>query len=289
MNKLALGTVQFGLDYGISNNSGQISVKESKEILMVAKENQINTLDTAISYGESEAVLGEIGVSDFNLITKLPTIPNEIEDLDKWVKQSIKKSLKKLGVDHVAGLLVHNSEDFLSEQGDDLFKSLQSLKREGIVQKIGVSIYQPEELEKLCSNYHFDIVQAPFNIFDRRLIESGWLKRFKDLNIELHVRSVFLQGLLLMKNVDRPQKFSQWNILWQLWDDWLLKNNLTPVQACLGYVLSFSEISKVIVGVDSQVQLEDIIEATRVDMPVIPKDLYSTDVGLLNPSNWDNL
>ena len=135
----------------------------------------------------------------------------------------------------------------------------------------------------------FDVVQAPFNILDRRLIDSGWFGRLRDLGVELHVRSVFMQGLLLMPATLRPAKFHRWQPLWNEWDRWLRAHQLTPLEACLRYALSFNEIRRVIVGVDTPGQLKEIIAAAAGELPPVPFGLRSTDVALLNPSNWPHL
>lgn len=289
MNKLAIGTAAFGLDYGISNNSGRISLENSKEILIFAEANKIDTIDTAIAYGESESILGRIGVKKFNIISKLPSCPSKVGDLEKWVKKSVTNSLNRLRVDCLHGLMIHNANELMSRNGEKLFKTIQTLKKEGLVKNIGVSIYQPSDLNSLLKNYDFDIVQAPFNIFDRRLALSGWIERLSYLDIELHVRSVFLQGLLLMKHEDRPQYFKKWSSLWNLWEEWLILSGISPIQACIGYVLSYSEIAKVIVGVQSQSQLQEILKASVLDVPQIPEKLFSNDINLINPSNWKSI
>jgi aryl-alcohol dehydrogenase-like predicted oxidoreductase len=169
MSRLAIGTVQFGLPYGVANQVGQVSRAEAKAMLQVALDNGIDTLDTAIAYGDSEACLGKVGTSGFKLITKLPALPDSSVDINTWVQQELNASLLRMGVTRVYGLLLHRSEQLLGSQGVLLYKALQSLKDNGQVQKIGVSIYSPNELVVLTPQYHFDLVQAPFSLVDRRL------------------------------------------------------------------------------------------------------------------------
>jgi aryl-alcohol dehydrogenase-like predicted oxidoreductase len=144
-----------------------------------------------------------------------------------------------------------------------VYQALQALKDNGQVQKVGVSIYSPAELDVLIPQYRFDLVQAPFNLVDRRLDNTGWMQRLKDDDIEIHTRSVFLQGLLLMNQADMPPKFSIWNELWKTWYRWLAENEVSAIQACLAFSLSFSEIDRVIVGADSQSQLAQIVSAAK--------------------------
>ena len=170
--KLALGTVQFGLAYGVANQYGQVSSKEVNQILKLANEMGVDTLDTAIGYGESEKVLGELGVDDFKLVTKLPILPDEVSDVDGWIESQMADSLARLGVQMVYGVLLHRSEDLLGDKGKHVIRSLERLKSNGIAKKIGISIYDPSELEHVLQAVNIDIVQAPLNLVDRRLETS---------------------------------------------------------------------------------------------------------------------
>jgi len=134
-----------------------------------------------------------------------------------------------------------------------------------------------------------DIVQAPISIIDQRLLNSGWLSKLYKNDIEVHARSVFLQGLLLMSKKKRSSKFSQWNNLWKIWHDWLNDNKITALEATVRYALSIKEISRVIVGVDSKEQLQQIILASEGKLPPTPSGLFTEETNLLNPSNWNKI
>lgn len=287
--KLALGTVQFGLDYGIANKHGQVPYDEAASILSKARDVGLDMLDTAMGYGNSEQRLGELNVEDWNVVSKMSTIPDGCSNIIKWVNESVSDSLGRLNVKSLYALLLHRPQQLLEKDGVKLFNALQKVKKSGLVKNIGISIYEPVELDNICSRFDIDIVQAPFNIFDDRLINSGWMKRLKELNIELHVRSVFLQGLLLMKPSERPEKFNRWNLHWNDYDAWLKENKLEPIQACLRYALSFNEIDKVIVGVDTLSQLEEVIAASNGMIPNATNRLRSDDVDLINPARWNLL
>lgn len=287
--RLALGTAQFGLPYGIANQAGQVTRSAAKAMLGLAAANGIDTIDTAIAYGESEACLGEVGVQGFKLVTKLPAVPDGCDDVKGWVQGQVAASLARLGVNAVYGLLLHRSEQLLESDGIALFQALQGVKDTGQVQKVGVSIYAPSELEALTPRYRFDLIQAPFNLVDCRLYATGWLQRLKDERIEIHTRSAFLQGLLLMPQATRPAKFSPWSELWRTWHEWLSRHGLSAVQACLAFPLSFSEIDRVVVGADSVNQLEQIISAATSTAPVDFPDLHCDAENLINPVRWCHL
>lgn len=287
--KLALGTVQFGMPYGIANLAGKVPVAEVKEMLKFSLANFIDTLDTAIAYGDSETCLGEVGTYDFKLVTKLPPLPDGCADVSTWVQQHLNASLSRLGVTTIYGLLLHRSGQLLGSYGNTLYNALQAVKDNGQVEKVGVSIYSPAELTALKPHYGFDLVQAPFNLVDRRLSSTGWLRRLKDESVEVHTRSAFLQGLLLMSQIDRPVKFSPWESLWQRWHRWLAEHDVSAVQACLGFPLSFPEIDRVIVGADDLNQLAQIVGAANSHLIGDLPDLQCDDENLINPSNWSKL
>jgi len=284
MGKIALGTVQFGLDYGISNTSGQVTIGEARKILEFAKEHDIDTLDTASGYGNSESALGKIGIDDFQVVTK--TMPLQFGIAN--VLQLFHQSLADLNTTSVDGLLIHNIDDTKDKQFDTLYKELGKLKQDNLISKIGFSTYTPNQVDFLLGNFDFDLIQVPFNILDNRLVQSGHLKILTNKGIEVHARSVFLQGLLLMSKQNLPKKFSRWDSLWSLWYQWLSDNKITALEATIRYAMATSEISKVLVGVDTQEQLQEIVELSKDKgaLPTIPKELFMNDVNLLNPSNW---
>ncbi|MDO8464122.1 MAG: aldo/keto reductase [Gallionella sp.] len=289
MSRLALGTAQFGLSYGIANQDGQATRADAKAMLQFAAAKGIDMLDTAIAYGESETCLGEVGIQGFKLVTKLPAVPDGCADVNGWVREQVNASLARLGVRAVYGLLLHRPQQLLEPGGKALYRSLQDLKETGCVQKMGVSIYAPGELAALTAQYRFDLVQAPFNLVDRRLHTTGWLQRLNDEGVEIHTRSAFLQGLLLMPQADIPDKFVPWSDLWGKWHDWLAQHAVTAVQACLAFPLSFPGIERVVVGADSVSQLIQIIGAVVNAAPVDLPDLCCEDEDLINPAHWPNL
>jgi len=162
--KLVLGTVQFGMQYGIANTGEQTGQAEVERILAYALQSGVDMLDTAVAYGDSEACLGAAGVDDFRVVTKLPAEMGD--DVESWVFEHLKASLKRLRIATAYGLLLHRSEQLLGTGGQLLARALARLKSEGLVSKIGVSIYDPKELELVIRECPIDLVQAPLNVFD---------------------------------------------------------------------------------------------------------------------------
>lgn len=287
--KFALGTVQFGLDYGVANECGRVSKQEAGRILQRAKACGITTLDTAIAYGDSELVLGQLGIDKWKTITKLPPVPKDCDDVSQWVNREIRKSMQRLRVSQLHGVLLHQPAQLLDYGGATIYKALQNLKNQGLSQKIGVSVYSPAELDLLVEKFPTDIVQAPLNIFDRRLVESNWASRLHDYGVEIHTRSTFLQGLLLLPPNRRPEKFDRWAAVWNVWDRWLASEGITPLQACVRYVTKLVDIDYVLVGVDSANQLNEILEAAEGDLNGLPELDCLRDARLLNPYSWNSL
>jgi aryl-alcohol dehydrogenase-like predicted oxidoreductase len=286
-NKLSLGAVQFGIKYGIANKTGQVDRETVAAILRKAKESGVNTIDTAISYGQSEEVLGWVGVKNWKVITKLPEVPEGCVNITKWVRNSIENSLTRLKVEYLEGVLLHRPIQLLDADKKSLWIALTQLKKEGLVGKIGFSIYTPEELDRLWGKYKPDIVQVPYNIFDRRIKTSGWLQRMSSSNVEVHIRSIFLQGLLLIDKTQRPKQFNNWSALWNYWDCWLKMNKITPLQAALAFAFSEDSVKRIVVGMDSELHLKEILSALKVNITNFPEELSVTDQKLINPSQWN--
>jgi aryl-alcohol dehydrogenase-like predicted oxidoreductase len=290
MNRIALGTVQFGMKYGISNNSGIVCPDEIKSILSIASEIGIDTLDTAIGYQDSEKNIGINNHSSFKIITKIPSIPNQIDDIDRWFYNQLKLSLDRLQVKSIYGLLLHYPEDLLGVSGPAIFSALRTLKDSGKVLKIGISINTFDNLSKILDAYRLDLIQTPFNLIDRRLVKNGFLNRLKNENYEVHTRSAFLQGLLLMNEFNRPEKFSKWDTLWNEFSKWSSLHPVSLLQTAIQFPLSFSGIDKVVIGIENSQQLLEIFHAAYNDnINQQYPDIECNDIDLINPSRWIDL
>jgi hypothetical protein len=286
MMRLALGTVQFGQRYGIANVSGQVDVETAAEILESALSAGLDTLDTAIGYGDSEACLGAAGVSGWRVVTKLPPCPTNTIDVTKWVTEQVDGSLSRLRISAIDTLLLHKPTDLLGPAGAKIIAAMQSLKRRGLIRKAGISIYAPAELDATCPIWLPDVVQAPCNVFDRRLIRSGWLDRLLRVGVQVHIRSLFLQGLLLMPATQHPAWFTRWSELLTRWATWCAECRVTPLEASLAYAQSIPGVERLIVGVDSIAQWHEIVAAAARSAPVPPEDFCSDDPELIEPSRW---
>lgn len=281
---LSLGTAQFGLDYGITNHDGKVTLKEVGKILELAKAKGVKKLDTAISYGESENVLGQFDLSYFDVITKIPTMDSSSEN----IKTQIKESLHRLNISKLYGILLHNENDIFGNSNAHL-KSLIDLKNQGLVDKIGASFYSIEKAKAAIESGFIDIIQIPANILDSRFELSGIYHAALEYNIEVHVRSLFLQGLLSVNSFKRPRKFKHHQDLLD-YDLTCEKFSLTPLELALMYLSNKKKyISYGVVGCLNQKQLEQILAAyervSQIKNLVLP-NLSSSDDILLTPTKW---
>ena len=286
--KLAIGTAQFGLDYGIANDHGKVSQKEIKKILDLARSSNISLLDTAMDYGDSEFSIGEAGSEDFDIVSKIGDIPVNEKNTKDFIYNKLKNTLDCLGIKSLYGLLLHRPENLLNKNGIAIYETLSEFKEMGLVKKIGISIYEPDDLNKIIPNFELDIVQSPIYIFDRRLINSFWADELKKKGMEIHARSIFLQGLLLIDPTKRPAYFKKWNKLFKEYDEWLYEKKVSNFELCIRYVLSQDSIDKVIIGIDSREQLKEIIDlySSKSEKLTVPNELFSNDKSLINPSCW---
>lgn len=273
-SKIGLGTVQFGMSYGVSNVIGQTSPNEVKEILNFSNRNQIAYLDTAPAYGNAEKVLGNIGLEEFKVISKFMPYA-EKESLNT----QLERSLANLRVNSLYGYIAHRPMGLVEnpKQWDDLLK----LKEEKKIKKIGFSLNQPQELDFLLKKAMMpDLIQVPYNYFDNRFKE--YLIELKQQGCEIHARSPFLQGLFFTNHNELPSFFNE------LKDDIAeLKNNFggSLSAVLLKYVLSLDFIDIVIMGVENVIQLKNNLIDINAAQILKPKE-FNFSESVLMPSNW---
>lgn len=295
MTRLALGTAQFGLDYGITNRAGRVEEHEVAAILALAAKSGIDTIDTARLYGDSEAAIGKAWPygADFHVITKTPKFDDAADAAHAaaQLKSAFEQSLKALRRTRIHGLLVHNPQDLLGPFGSALWADLEALKDSGRVAKIGVSVYEPDEIDAALDRYPVDIVQLPFNAVDQRFAEAGHLDRLVQAGVEIHARSVFLQGLLLAPSDTIQSRFGPLRSAVEQLDKAFANRGLSRLEGLLAGVLSRGEIGRIVVGVTSADELAAIINAAEraesVGFHAI--DLPPIDPQYLNPTRWHEL
>lgn len=275
MNKLGLGTVQFGQAYGVSNTRGQIPADEAAAILKRAAQAGISLLDTAANYGHAERVLTELDTTPFRIVSKTVSVSQGVAE----VVARARWSAKGLNTDT---LLVHAASDLADE---NLWPALQQLKSEGVFRKIGISVYVADDPTALASRFKPDVMQLPFSLLDQRLLANGTLARLVDMDVEIHARSLFLQGLLLMETV--PQKLQTAAPHLKAIKANIAAAGATPLAAALGFVLARPEIAFGLVGVTCLPELNEILAAAQCPLPDLDwASLALSDERILTPSLW---
>jgi aryl-alcohol dehydrogenase-like predicted oxidoreductase len=292
--KLGIGTVQFGLDYGITNAGGRTHAAEVGAILAECAGHGVDTLDTAALYGESESVLGEhlprphrfqIVSKTLHLDAELP-LPKAL----KAIRGGVMQSLARLREPSLHALLIHRVDDLLGPAGDALFSELMTLREEGLVKKIGVSVYTPDEVATLSGRYPLEIVQLPLNVFDQRMLETGMLAALRARNIKIHVRSAFLQGVLLVDNPQQlPAGLAALEPALHQFNERLRAYGISPLAGTLGFLNSLNALDVVVCGASRLSEWREISSAFGT-LPLLPnelfKDLAQSDVNLIDPRRW---
>jgi aryl-alcohol dehydrogenase-like predicted oxidoreductase len=289
--QLGLGTVQFGLSYGINNNEGKTSSEECNKIFLFAKNNNILFVDTAYGYGDAHSVIGQnkSNLKNSKIITKLSITDKDYIDSNdiNLLKNAFKTSLIEMKRKDIYAFLFHNEKDLFKSGTNRIIEELKFLKSQGIIKKIGVSIYDIGLIDKIIGLGFIDIVQVPISIFDQRLIYSGKLEKLHSFGIEVHARSIFLQGLLLqnISDIDRffnPVKHK----LIQLRKE-AKERNLSLIELIFAFLKGISFIDVAIIGVNNMSQLEQIVNSLAPSINSAELlHLSVEDENILNPSNW---
>ncbi len=288
LNRIAIGTAQFTNNYGISNEHGVTKQDDVNKILEFAASNGIKFIDTAIGYGQSEKSIGLSGVRDFQYISKLPSVPKDIlsSDIQSWIITNIMQSIKNLGAEQLFAFLLHNSDDLKGPNADYIFDTLREAKENKLIKYFGYSLYDPHELDQLFIRFKPDIVQIPYNVFDHRFSDSGWISRLHNEGVIIHARSVFLQGLLLMPAKKIPKYFLGWQDHFKKWNSYLNKNNIKALQACISFALMNEEVDQVIIGIENIKQIEEIVSTLNNNIINVSDNFRINDSSFINPSKW---
>jgi aryl-alcohol dehydrogenase-like predicted oxidoreductase len=291
--RLALGTVQFGLPYGLSHSGAAVPREEVEKILALAWERGIDTLDTAADYGDAERMIGlaSPAKASFRIVSKAPRIGKEqIAQTDvETVLASIDRSLERLKVQSLDAILVHHAPDLLAKHGDRIFTALQSTRDRGLTKRIGVSVYDPETLATLLERFPIEMVQLPMNLLDQRFEKSGMLAKLSKLGIEVHVRSVFLQGALLMSE-DLPAHLAPAAPKLRMLQNDAVRRGVTVAALALAYPEKHRAVSRILIGVQNASELAGNLESfsSANALPAFQTETYAVDdPSIIDPRRWN--
>ena len=283
--KLVIGSAQLGMNYGLFHNR-KINHKEFKKIEKIILKSKINFIDTAISYGDSENIIGSSKLKNLHIITKIKLPSKKNIQVRDWTLKEISKSLYKLKIKKIYGVLIHDYKDLLGKYGKDYLLSLQELKKKKIIKKIGISIYDSHEIQKIWKFWKPDLIQVPFNALDNRILDSGWVDVFRKFKVKIFARSVFLKGLLI--NEDNSFTVNKnYLILLNKFKNWCYKNNISLLQGCIHFVKQFKKIDYLVVGFNNYNQLKEIIDVFNKKQIIIPKKFSTNKKNLIDPRKWN--
>ena len=277
--RIILGSANFTQKYGA--NQIKIKSRDIKNILKLAKNNNINKIDTAEDYLKDKKIFKNISKT-FKFSSKI------LLDI-KWTslefcQMRLEKHLNKLNNKKIQTLLIHNEKILFSKNGKKIFKNLENLKKKKYFQKIGLSIYSTDCLDYIVSNFDINVVQCPYNILDKRILTSGWFDKLKNKKIETHIRSIFLQGLLVNQSVYKKQYFKKWQNKLSNWFVWLENNNISPIDYCLSDIM-YNDFDNIIIGINSFDNLKEIINFKKIDVKKL-LNLKINDLKLIDPRRW---
>ena len=280
--KIIIGTAQSDPNYGFSKKKNLI-----KLISFCKKKNLY--IDTALSYKNSKFYLRKLGNNYNNIITKLPYIEKDFFEVS--LMNILKKIYLNYNTKKIYSILLHDPSIIYNKKNREiLFEKIKHLKKEKKIQKFGVSVYTVYELNKILKIFKPDIIQIPINIFNQSFLEKNFLKKIKRLKIEIHVRSIFLQGLLLLNFDQIPRKFKHFKTI-KFYFNFLKKNNLTSILLNLSFINSIKEIDKLVIGFDNIDQLKQLLKnkkklnSIRYTKRTFSK-FKSKNLKLIDPRKW---
>ena len=281
-NKLILGSANLEQKYGINKN--EIKIKEFKKIInFLLKKREIVYLDTSAEYKNAEKIIGDLNIEKLNIITKIKVKKKTKKSIENEIIKKVFNSKKIFKNNKIYALLIHNPECLLSSNGKIIFNYLEKLKNKKYFKKLGISIYDIKSLKKFTKLYNLDIVQLSYNIFDQRLDNKNILRNLKKRKIEIHARSIFLQGTLLRKKYNNLKN----NLLRKKlidWNKWLKGKKLQPIDVCVSNAILNKKINKIVVGFDNYFQFKRYLK-----IKIRKNDISffnSNNKKIINPSLW---
>lgn len=282
--KVIIGTANLNSNYGLIKNN--LKIKDFRNALKFCKKLGIKIIDTSPNYSNSEIIIGR-ETNKFEIITKIPKIPKKIKKIEivDWIFKKIYKSSANTKTKKFYGVLLQNADILLSSKSSIIYKTLQDLKKKRKISKIGISIYNFKILEKILDQFKIDFIQVPFNVFDRRILNKKILKKIKKKGVKIHVRSIFLQGLLIEKNFQIPSHLSNLKKNLKNWHQWLKKNNIDPLNGCIEFVSNYKQIDKFVIGFNNFKQFNQIINFKKKNLNFKKLNLNLNEKSI-DPRKW---
>lgn len=281
---LIIGSAQFGTKYGVSTKR-VTNFYDAKKIFNISKKNNLSGVDTAYTYFKSNKILKKIDLKEFKIYTKYPSLSSRTK-YEKYYENYTFKTLDDFKKQQIECVFFHEPMKLLSLNGEIMYDSLIKLKNKKLIKKIGISVYFKKEIKMLQKYYDFDVVQVPVNVFDREFSEVDFLKKLKSQKIEIHARSIFLQGLLTYNYKNLPNKFKRFKKTFRKWDNFIEENKSSAINESLQFILNLNEVDKIVVGFDNPKQLSELINCSNRKKSTNYLKLKSKDLSLIDPRKW---
>ena len=289
MKKIILGTAQFSGNYGITKKDDYLSQNEAHKILKTLLAKKLRHLDTSIDYKNSFKKIKSFNFNNWQITTKMD--PKNLDfssehNLYLSVKNQIKLIKKQSSIKTIKNLLLRNSNIILTPKGKILFKVLKKIKKNKLIINFGYSIYSFKNLEKIIINFRPDLIQCPYNIFDRRIENIKIKNILKKKKIKVQARSIFLQGILLKKTNQLPKFFLKWKNLFLNFENLTKINKLSPLSLCFNFVNNNKDIDEIVIGVQNNKELKEIFDIKLKRKISIRKELFKPSLKLIDPTKW---
>lgn len=270
-SKIVLGTVRFSGVYGVNNNNKILNLSDVREIIKFSRNAKIKVLDTAIDYKKTNKLLGKISLKNFAITSKLPKIQTKTKNIDLHITKIVMRHLKILKIKKLYALYLHHPDEILKKNGKEIILALIKLKKKKLINKIGFSIYSTYQLKKLLNIFKPDIIQFPLSVLDTRFKKGALLKNLYKKKIELHARSIFLQGALLSNYRNLKKKLLFPKQTYKKWQNWVNKKKINRIRGSLSILHNTHPKMKIVIGVETKKQLKEIIQEINKKIIKPPK------------------
>ena len=284
MSQIILGTANLNKKYGFLKKS--IRFSEFKKIIKNSNKNKVRYIDTSINYSGVHKILGKLNLNKIKVITKISIPTNNNINAKLWIKKIIKNIVRDLKTRSLYCVLIHNSNILLNNKYKKYILNLNELKKKGKIKKIGFSVYNLREAKILLKKYKFDILQVPLNIINQTFCDKNFLQNIRKKNIEIHARSIFLQGILLSKDLRKMKYFKRWRTFWKDYYNWLNKNRVSGLTACLSFINGVKNISGYVIGIENEKQFKQVLDCKIKKNLKFESFLSQKNKKLIDPSKW---
>jgi len=289
LKKIVLGTAQFSGNYGVTRKNSFLTKNEAHKILKTLLTKKLRHLDTSIDYENSLKKINSFNFNNWQITTKMD--PKKLDfsseqNLYLSVENQIKLIKQNSSIKTIKNLLIRNSDMILTTKGKILYKVLKKIKKNKLIINFGYSIYSFKNLEKIIINFKPDLIQCPYNVFDRRIENIKIKNILKKKKIKVQARSIFLQGVLLKKIDQLPKFFHKWKKLFLNFENSIKINRLTALSLCFNFVNNNKDIDEILIGVQNNKELKEILNIELKRKILMSKELFNPSLKLIDPTKW---